>query len=339
MLSWFSMRKGRWPAQCAACALAAVLLMTALSASAQHSSQKQAAPKKKDAPTGAPLCQSNDMTVELPRDFLPLVVLKNSFIARNNSIGVITFENFFPQAIQEIAVAAEYQDATGKLIYPAVFAASSAESTAPSWFATYLPSQYEITQWKQPMASHATFTLAAPNGITTPACPAQITVTLVHIQFADGKEMNYSAPGWQLPAQPEAIPGDLEFFAPPAALPEDFVVKVHVPAPLGPIIPPPEVDLVYGRRGPVFDHIRDQMEEWRFWFAIRNGQSVDGDQTLLIRVHSPKERPGPQLFWIARDEVTQPLGIIDLVPQPVPDKWAVYYGGVDLSGNDVPQMQ
>jgi hypothetical protein len=330
------MHLSRWAGRCAGGV--ALLLMAALPASAQHSS-KQPPKQKKQTPTAAPLCQAKDVTVELPRDFLPLVVLNNSFIARDNSVGVITFQNFFPQAIQEIAIVAEYQDVNGKLIYPAVFAASATQTTTPTWFATYLPTQYEITQWKQPIAPRAPFTLGSTSGITTSACPAQISVTLLHIEFANGKEMNYSAPGWQLPAQPEQIPGDLEFFVPASELPEEFVVKVHIPAPLGPIIPPPDVELVQGRRGPPFDQIRDQMEEWRFWFAMRNGMSVDGDQTLLIRLHSPKEKPGPQMFWVARDDVPQPLGIIDLIPQKVAGQWGVFYGGLDLAGNAVPQMQ
>jgi hypothetical protein len=331
----------RWAGRCAVgAAFAAFMLVTALPAAAQHSSKQPPAKKqKKQTPTGAPLCQAKDVTVELPQEFLSLVVLNNSFIARDNSVGVITFQNFFQQSIQEIAIVAEYEDADGKLIYPTVFAATATQTTTPTWFATYLPTQYQIAQWKQPIAPRATFTLGATNAITTASCPAQINVTLMHVEFANDKEMNYSAPGWQVPAQPEQIPGDLEFFAPATALPMQFVVKVHIPAPLGPIIPPPDVELVDGRRGSPFDQIRDQMQEWRFWFAIRNGQSVDGDQTLLIRVHSPKEKPGPQMFWVAPDEVPQPLAVIDLVPQSTAGKWIVYYGGVNLSSNAVPQMQ
>lgn len=320
-------------------ALAAFFIMTALPAVAQHHAKQKAPAKKKEMPTAAPLCQSKDITVEMPRDFLPLVVLNNSFIARDNSVGVLTFQNFFPQGIQEIGMVADYEDADGKPIYPGVFAATSIQTTTPTWFATYLPSQYQITQWKQAIAPRASFTLGATSGITTSSCPTQINVTLMHIRFTDGKELNYSAPGWDLPAQPELIPGDLEFFTSETGLPEEFVVKIHVPAPIGPVIPPPDVELVDGKRGLLFDHIRDQMQEWRFWFAMRNGSSVDGDQILLIRVHSPKEHPGPQMFWVARDDVPQPIGIIDLIPQTVPGKWAVYYGGVDLSGNAPLQMQ
>lgn len=309
----------------------------------QHHAKSKKVPreakKKKEAPTGAPLCESKNITVELPREFLPLVVLSNSFIAKENSVGVITFQNFFPQAIAEIAIVAEYQDANGSLIYPSVFAASATQVATPSWFATYLPSQYQIAPWPKPIAPRASFTLGATSAITTAACPAQIVVTLLHLRFNNGQEMNYSAPGWQLPAQPEQIPGDLELFLPESSLPQEFLVKVHVPAPLGPIIPPPDVTLVDGKAGLTFDRIRDQIQEWRFWFAMRNGASVDGDEMLLIRLHSPKEKFGPQIFWVARDDVPQPLGVIDLVPQRIPGKWAVYYGGVNLSSNDVPQMQ
>lgn len=300
---------------------------------------RRVAHRRKDAPAGAPLCQSKNITVELPREFVSLAVLNNSFIAKNNSVGVITFRNSFPQAIQELAIVAEYRDDAGKLIYPGVFAASAAQVVTPSWFDTHLPSQYQIASWPQPIAPHATFTLGATSAITTAACPAQIAVTLLHLLFTDGKAMNYSAPGWQLPAQPEQIPGEIELSVPQADLPQEFLVKVRVPAPLGSVMPPPDVQLVNGKPGVIFDRIRDQMREWHFWFAMRNGQSVEGDDLLLIRLHSPEEKAGRQMFWVAPGDVPQPLGVIDLVPQRAPGKWAVYYGGANLSGNSAPQMQ
>lgn len=324
--------------------LAGPLLVRAPQAATRHAparARRAPAPRpKKDAPTAAPLCQSQDITVELPRDFLQLSVLNNSFIARDNSISVITFQNYFPQAIAEMAMVAEYQDQDGKLIFSSVFAASANPTVTPSWFSTYLPSQYFITPWTKPVAPRSTFTLAATSGITTAACPAQIKATVVHIGFAGGSQLNYSTPGWQLPTQPEQIPGDLEFYAPPRDLPLEFTVKVHQPAPLGPIIPPPEVSLVDGKAGAIFDSIRDQMQAWRFAFAIKNGVSVDGDQTLLIRVHSPKEGDSAKVFWLTRAEVPAPIGIVDLIPLKVPDKWAVYYGGVNLMTGATPaQLQ
>lgn len=330
------------------CRLAAPLLLFCLIASALLAAapararvrKAYAAKPKKEQPSAAPLCQSKDITVELPREFLQLSVLSNSFIARDNSISVITFQNYFPQPIAEMAIVAEYQDQGGKLIYSTVFAASANPTVTPSWFSTYLPSQYYITPWTKPIAPRATFSLASTSGLTTAACPAQIKATVVHIAFAGGSQLNYSTPGWQLPIQPEEIPGNLEFYAPPRDLPFEFTVKVHQPAPLGPIIPPPEVSLVNGKPGAMFDRIRDQMQAWRFAFAIKNGVSVDGDETLLIRVHSPKQGDGPKVFWLTRDEVPAPMGIVDLIPLKIPDTWAVYYGGVNLMTGATPaQLQ
>lgn len=310
-------------------------------ASATRKSAPAKKKQKRQKATGAPLCQATNLTVELPRDFLQLSVLTNSYIARDNSLGVINFQNFFPHAITEMAIVAEYQDQNGNVIFPAVFAASANPVTPPSWFSTYLPSQYAITPWTKPVPSGAKFTLAATSGITTAACPAQIKATVVHIAFAGGQALDYSTPGWELPTQPEQIPGDLVFYAPPRALPMEFTVKVHVPAPIGPIIPPPQVTLASGKPPELmFEHIQNQMEEWRFAFAIKNGQSVDGDQMLLIRVHSAKEGASQKSFWIAPDEIPAPMGVIDLVPEAVPDKWAVYYGGVLISSSiSPPQME
>ena len=299
---------------------------------------KTPAPKS-PAPNGAPLCESKNITVELPREFLQLAVVNNSFIARNNSLSVIAFQNFFSQPIEEIAIVAENVDDSGKLIFTNVFAASAASTVSPSWFSMYLPSQYDIAAWPKAIAPRSTFTLSASSGITTPVCPAQIKATVVHLQFSGGQQINYSTPGWQLPAQPQAIPGALEFYAPPRELPDEFTVQVHQPAPLGPIIPPPIVTLVKGKQGALFNRIRDQMQEWRFAFAIRNGESVDGDETLLIRVHSPKEKISPKSFWISPGEISGPTGIVDLVPLKIPEKWGVFYGGVDLSGISPAQIQ
>lgn len=299
---------------------------------------KSLAPKS-PAPNGAPLCQSKNVTVELPREFLQLAVVNNSFIARNNSLSVIAFQNYFPQPIEEIAIVAENEDDNGNLIFANVFAASAQSTVSPSWFSAYLPSQYDIAPWPKPIAPRATFTLSAASGITTPVCPAQIKATVVHLEFAGGQQINYSTPGWQLPAQPQAIPGALEFYASPRELPAEFTVQVHQPAPLGPIIPPPVVTLVKGKQGSLFNRIRDQMQEWRFAFAIRNGQSVDGDETLLIRLHSPNEKIGPKSFWISPGEISSAAGIVDLVPLKIPDKWGVFYGGVDLAGISPAQIQ
>lgn len=299
---------------------------------------KSLAPKS-PAPNGAPLCESQNVTVELPREFLQLAVVNNSFIARNNSLSVIAFQNYFPQPIEEIAIVAENEDDNGNLIFASVFAASAQSTVSPSWFSAYLPSQYDIAPWPKPIAPRATFTLSAASGITTPVCPAQIKATVVHLEFAGGQQINYSTPGWQLPAQPQAIPGALEFYASPRELPAEFTVQVHQPAPLGPIIPPPVVTLVKGKQGSLFNRIRDQMQEWRFAFAIRNGQSVDGDETLLIRLHSPNEKIGPKSFWISPGEISSAAGIVDLVPLKIPDKWGVFYGGVDLAGISPAQIQ
>ena len=331
-------------------ALALTGAPTVLRVHASHSTHARFAPyisrrtpsglaPKSPAPNGAPLCESKNVTVELPREFLQLAVVNNSFIARNNSLSVIAFQNYFPQPIEEIAIVAENEDDNGNLIFANVFAASAQSTVSPSWFSAYLPSQYDIAPWPKPIAPRATFTLSAASGITTPVCPAQIKATVVHLEFAGGQQINYSTPGWQLPAQPQAIPGALEFYASPRELPAEFTVQVHQPAPLGPIIPPPVVTLVKGKQGSLFNRIRDQMQEWRFAFAIRNGQSVDGDETLLIRLHSPNEKIGPKSFWISPGEISSAAGIVDLVPLKIPDKWGVFYGGVDLAGISPAQIQ
>ena len=306
---------------------------------ASPATKTAAAKTKKQAPFSAPLCESKNITVELPREFLQLAVLNNSFIARDNSLAVITFQNYFPQPIEEIAIVAENEDDAGKLLFANVYAASAKSTVSPSWFSAYLPSFYDIAPWSKPIAPRATFTLAATSGITTALCPAQIKATVVHLEFAGGQQINYSTPGWQLPAQPQAIPGALDFYAAPRDLPQQFIVQVHQPAPLGPIIPPPVVTLLSGKQGLLFDRIRDQIQEWRFAFAIRNGESADGDETLLIRLHSPKETLSPQSFWVSPDDITSPMGVVDLFPLKIPDKWAVYYGGVDLAGVSPAQIQ
>lgn len=289
---------------------------------------------------GPPLCQVNNITVEMPREFLPLRVAGNSYVARENSAGVLTLRNGFPQPIQEFAAVVEYLDAKGKQTFSMAFAATANPLISPMWFSDKLPSQTSIMQWKTAVAAGATFSIGATSGLTSAVCPAQARATLLHVAFQNDKNLDWSAPDWQLPVQPEEIPGNLNIDAPPpASLPEKFLVRVHVPAPLGPVIPSAQIQLLNGKPSPFFNEIRDQMIDWRYWFELRDGKNVDGDVLLLIRVHSPSERPGDNIFPVTAADAPQTLGIVDVVPQKTPGQWAVFYGGANLVNNSPAQTR
>ncbi|MGH7744944.1 MAG: hypothetical protein ACREQ5_09090 [Candidatus Dormibacteria bacterium] len=314
-------------------AILGIILIAALvfSATGRASAYSQRTQKEKDHPAAPPLCLVNNVTVEMPKEFLPLRVAGNSYIARENSVGVLTLNNGFPQPIQEIAIVLEYLDAQGKQIFATTFAAIANPLISPMWFSDNLPSQYSIVQWKTPVATRATFSIGATSGLTSAVCPAQARATLLHIAFQNGKILDWSAPDWQLPVQPEEIPGNLQIDTPPpASLPQTFLVRVHVPASNGPLIPSAQIQLLNGKPGPFFDEIRNQMRNWRYWSELRGGKSVDGDVLLLIRVHSTGEPSGGNIFRITPAEVSRTLGIVDLVPQAASGQWAVFYGGANL---------
>ncbi|HVA72014.1 MAG TPA: hypothetical protein VNF02_02795 [Candidatus Limnocylindrales bacterium] len=315
---------------------AAVLLASALTAQAASRRHPRNAKERSEE---APLCQVNNLTVEMPREFLSLGVAGNSFIARENSAGVLTLRNGFSQRIQEIAVVLEYLDGHGKRIFTAAFAGTSNTLVSPSWFSERLPSQYSLTQWQNPVAAGATFSLGATSGITTAECPAQARATLLHVEFQGGKMLDWSAPDWQLPVQLREIPGDLELNAPADSLPETFLVRVRVAAPSGASIPKARIDLLKGRPGVFFDEIRNQMTDWRYWCALRDGKRVDGDETILIRVHTPRTGADQGVSPVLSAEIPQPLGIVDLVPQTAPGRWAVFYGGARIGDNPPAQAQ
>ena len=286
----------------------------------------------------SPLCQVNNFTVEMPKQFLLLRIVGNSYIARENSAGVLTLRNGFPQAIQEFAAVVEYLDATGKDIFSMAFAATASPAHSAQWFADHLPSQYSIMQWTNAATASATFSIGATSGLTSAACPVQARATLLHIVFDNGTPLDWSAPDWQLPAQPEEIPGDLTIHAPPpASLPEEFLVRVHVPAPVGSAMQKPQIELLRGTPTPFFNELRNQMLDWRFWFALRDGKSADGDTLLLIRVHASADRADDNIFRVTPAEVPQTLGIVDLMPQSIPNQWSVFYGGAKLTGNSSAQ--
>ncbi|MGH9865768.1 MAG: hypothetical protein ACRD4H_10180, partial [Candidatus Acidiferrales bacterium] len=314
-------------------AFLAIILVAALvfSATARASAHSQRAKKEKDRPAAPLLCQVNNVTVEMPKEFLPLRVVNNSYIARENSVGVLTLNNGFPQPIQEIAIVLEYLDAQGKQIFATPFAATANPLVSPMWFSDNLPSQYSIVQWKTPVATGATFSIGATSGLTSSVCPAQARATLLHIAFQNGKILDWSASDWELPVQPEEIPGNLQIDTPhPASLPQAFLVRVHIPASNGSPIPSVQIRLLTGKPSPFFDEIRDRMRNWRYWFELRGGKSVDGDVLLLIRVHSTGEPSGGNIFRITPAEVSRTLGIVDLVPQAASGQWAVFYGGANL---------
>ena len=309
----------------------------ALAAMITASPARAGAPKRSAA---QPLCQTNNLTVEMSKEFLPLRVAGNSYIARENSAGVLTLNNGFPQPVQEVAVVVEYLDAKGKSIFSMAFAATANPLISSMWFSDNLPAQYSIAQWKKAVAPGATFTIGATSGLTSAVCPVQARATLLHVEFQNGKSLDWSAPDWQLPVQPEEIPGNLEIdMPPPASLPENFWVRVHVPAPHGAMIPSAQIQLLTGKPTPFFKQIRDQMLDWRYWFELRGGKTVDGDVLLLLRVHSPGGHPGQNIFRVTPASVPQTLGIVDIVPQKAPGKWAVFYGGANLVNNSPAQSQ
>ena len=321
--------------------LGLILLAALTSAANAHASARRAdTQKEKVRPSGPPLCQVSNITVEMPKEFLPLRVISNSYIARENSVAVLTLNNGFPKPIQEIAMVIEYLDAQGKSIFATTFAATANPLISPMWFSENLPSQYSIVPWKTSVAPGAAFSIGATSGLTSGVCPAQARATLLHIAFQDGANLNWSAPDWELPVQPEAIPGNLQIdVPPPSSLPAKFVVRVHVSAPNGALIPSPQIRLLNGQPGPFFDEMRDQMLTWRYWFELRGGKPVDGDVLLLIRVHAAGERPGENLSRLLPADASETLGVVDVVPQKAFGQWAVLYGGANLVNNSPAQSE
>jgi len=320
---------------------AMVFLATLTSAANAHASARRADTQKEKArPSGPPLCQVSNITVEMPKEFLPLRVISNSYIARENSVGVLTLNNGFSKPIQEIAVVLEYFDAQGKRIFATTFAATANPLISPMWFSENLPSQYSIVPWKTSVAPGANFSIGATSGLTSGVCPAQARATLLHTTFQNGTNLDWSAPNWELPVQPEAIPGNFQIdVPPPSSLPATFLVRVHVPAPDGALIPSPQIRLLGGQPTPFFNEMRDQMLTWRYWFELRGGKPVDGDVLLLIRVHAAGERPGENLSRLLPADVPETLGVVDVVPQKVVGQWAIFYGGANLINNSPAQME
>jgi|GEM_PF-4634118 len=294
----------------------------------------------REGTAGSPLCQVSNLTVEMPKEFLPLRVISNSYIARDNSVGVLTLNNGFPKPIQEIAMVIEYFDAQGKRIFATTFAATANPVISPTWFSENLPSQYSIVPWKTPVAAGANFSIGATSGLTSSVCPAQARATLLHIAFQDGTRLDWSAPNWELPVQPEAIPGNFQIdVPPPSSLPAKFLVRVHVPPPDGALIPSPQIRLLTGRPSPFFNEMRDQMLTWRYWFELRGGKPVDGDVLLLIRVHAANDRAGGNVLPLAPADAPETLGIVDVVPQKAFGQWAIFYGGANLANNSPAQAE
>ncbi|MGB7022891.1 MAG: hypothetical protein WBD73_03760 [Candidatus Acidiferrales bacterium] len=322
-------------------AILATLFLAALASAANaHTSARQDRTKtEKHRSAGSPLCQVSNITIEMPKEFLPLRVINNSYIARENSVAVLTLNSGFPKPIQEIALVIEYLDPQGKRIFATTFAATANPVISPMWFSENLPSQYSIVPWKTAVASGVNFSIGATSGLTSGACPAQARATLLHVAFPNGTNLDWSAPNWELPVQPEAIPGNFQIdVPPPSSLPAEFLVRVHVPAPDGALIPSPQIRLLSGQSSPFFDEMRDQMLTWRYWFELRGGKPVDGDVLLLIRVHAA-ERLGDNLSRLPPADASKTLGVVDVVPQKAFGQWAVFYGGANLVNNSPAQTE
>jgi len=323
-------------------AILATLFLAALaSATAARTAAHEDPPQKEEARSvGSPLCQVSNITVEMPKEFLPVRIVSNSYIARENSVAVLTLNNGFPKPIQEIAMVVEYLDAQGKRIFATTFAATANPLISPMWFSENLPSQYSIVPWKTSVAPSANFSIGATSGLTSGVCPAQARATLLHIAFQNGTSLDWSAPNWELPVQPESIPGNFQIdVRPPSSLPAKFLVRVHVPAPDGALIPSAQIRLLSGRPDPFFDEMRDQMLTWRYWFELRDGKPVDGDLLLLIRVHAANDRANGSSLPLTPTDALETLGVVDVVPQKAFGQWAVFYGGANLINNSPAQME
>jgi hypothetical protein len=212
-----------------ACTLAGILTVSIRSEAARA---PQFHRKHKTPPADAPLCQVNNLTTQMPQEFLPLRVVGNSLVAAQNSAGVLTLRNGFAQPIADVAVVWEYEDAKGA---PLFNMAAETESLGPgqSWLvANFGPRDFSVVPRSAAVAPGATVSLGGTSALTLLACPAQAHVTLIHAEFDDGRKLDFAAPDWRLdPALLYAtLPESAKMPPPAASLPASEFFRMDVDA-------------------------------------------------------------------------------------------------------------
>lgn len=296
------------------------IALLAACASAAH------AKRKKEAGSAAALCEANNLTVEMPQELRRLRVAGNSFVARDNSAGVLTLENNFGANIVAIAAHWEYDDAKGAP-QATMESATGTSETDPQWLNARIAKVSDfVSRGARAIMPGAKFTLGGTSPITMAACPAEIRVTRASILLANHKEIERSAARWA--AGPQFIsyapePGPMRMQAPASSLPWKMRVRAQVKAD-GSVS---GVQCLSPGNSRICDALGKAILRWDFAPATRDGHPVAGEIVLLVRAHERGVPVSSEAMRVNSADAPEPLAAVDLFPLKVAGEWEVAYAG------------
>jgi hypothetical protein len=230
--------------------------------------------------------------------------------------GALDFENLSPKPVISVTTLAEYFGASNERLLSVVYYAEpeshvNADQSVP-------PSDNPVGL-ESPIGPHDSHLVTGISLMTTSTCPSYAEVKLVSVEYADHSSAHWEALEWDSTAVLNDSP---QYF----------------PIPCGQLAPgfSNHIDLHLDAKGHMEDFSSDavldpeskkcligEFRQWSFLPALHSGRPVESTVPTLLRVHPP----GTDWHSVSGSQVTHPLVIVDIFPEPdVQGKWRVWYG-------------
>jgi hypothetical protein len=252
----------------------------------------------------------------------PPLNIESSFI-QFTAIGMSFVElrarNFQTYPIEALALIVEYADNEGRTVERIPLIAGTEE--AIKTFRPPFSSETDIRpEFPVNAGDSVRLQAASTDGIRTANCPSSARITYSMIRYASGDTKTLSIKDWQLDPRPRMIPMveqfPIEILQPPVVFLTS--VKINASGLVSDVI-----SMGQGQE-PIVKTIRRQMQQgWKFHPALRAGQPVDSELTVLFRVHTEMTASFPET-----KPLLSPVVLVELFPDKQnPGKLAVAYGG------------
>jgi hypothetical protein len=277
--------------------------------------------QQKDRPSDY-LCEAKDLPISVPSSALERTILSNMFISSKlkDSWGSLTFKNLLGSPIDAIELVVEYQNEESDMLVQLPYVASTSKKKPE--FSLLIPSEYaEIL--KRPVTAGDSVRLYSEGFVVVSQCPTKARAIAAKVLFTNGQSQTWTSAGWSLtpllryfPRDFElpigSISGSLRLIIRADITPQGEIARVQVIRESAPKSPQPALEALKG---------------WQFYPARKDGQPIQGQVVLLLRVDSAGSQQQGEWEWIGAEDVPMPLSVVDLLQDSsAPTKWKLWYG-------------
>jgi hypothetical protein len=276
--------------------------------------------RPQDDKGGYYLCHADALATSVPADALKSTISNNTFISSvlKDSPSIITISNTFRAPIVAFEIVVGYTDDDNNLLAQAPFLAMLPK--VRSRFQLLVPAEH-VHILKHPIAVGGSTRLISEGFVVMRRCPTKASILAARIMFADESTQTWAEHDWTIDPTIASLPANLSLPFNDVQTPSSILARLKITA-------EGRIDGVLPIGGNSFAAIRDlesALDGWRFYPAQRNGQSIPGGLTLLLRFNA-HGTPTASTFRIEPEDVRVPLIVVDLIPSDEPAIWSVWYG-------------